>query len=407
MVANAAPIDTSGKWVRNAPMSEAFRAHAEIELDTERLRANYREIARRVGSGIKIIPAIKADAYGFGAVETARIFERLGAFALFTGNVAEGIAVRAAGVRLPVVMFGAYLPEDVAFLLSHGLIPTIYDRDFAAAASAAASARTEVYIKVDAGLGRLGVPIAEASEFIRSVSTLPNLAIAGVYAHLPFADENGAAWAMRHLAEFDELLGTLAASGISVPVSQARASSCIAAGLADRATAVCVGHLLYGLSPFVESYTPGLSGIEPVVRAIRSRLIHVGRHPQGSDVAIAGSYGLRHGRTTGVLPVGRSSGLGELDPAEPGHALVRGQPAPLIGISLEHTTIDLDGISDVRVGDAVELVSETAKAGPTLSAWSRAQGRSALTTMVSLSGRWRRIYVDPVKDAWSAFNRTP
>jgi alanine racemase len=388
-------------------MSEAFRGHAEIELDAERLRANYREIARRVGPGIKIIPAIKADAYGFGAVETARIFERLGAFALFTGNIAEGIAVRAAGIRIPVVMFGAYLPEDVAFLLSHGLIPTIYDRAFAAAASAAASARTEVYIKVDAGLGRLGVPIAEAAEFIGWVSALPNLAIGGVYTHLPFADENGAAWAKRHLAEFDELLGALAASGIPVPVSQARASSCIAAGLADRANAVCVGHLLYGLSPFAEGYSPGLSGIEPVVRAIRSRLIHVGRHPQGSDVAIAGSYGLRHGRVTGVLPVGRSSGLGELDPREPGHALIRGRPAPLIGISLEHTTIDLDGIADARVGDAVELVSETTPGGPTLRAWSRTQGRSALTTMVTLSGHWRRIYVDPVKDVWSAFNRTP
>ncbi len=144
-----------------------------------------------------------------------------------------------------------------------------------------------------------------------------------------------------------------------------------------------------------------------MIRAIRSRLIHVGRHPQGSDVAIAGSYGLRHGRTTGVLPVGRSSGLGELDPAEPAHALVKGQRAPLIGISLEHTTIDLEGIADPRVGDPVELVSETTEGGSTLAAFARAQRRSALTTMVALSGRWRRIYIDPVKDVWSAFNRTP
>jgi alanine racemase len=388
-------------------MSEGFRSHAEIELDAERLRANYHEIARRVGPGVKIIPAIKADAYGFGAVESAKIFERLGAFAVFTGNVAEAIAVRAAGVRIPVAMFGAYLPDDVPVLLSHGLIPTIYDREFAAAASAAAKARTEVYIKVDAGLGRLGVPIAQAAEFIRWVSALPNLAIGGVYTHLPFADGDGVAWAKKHLAEFDALLGTLAAGGISVPVSQARASSCIAAGLADRANAVCVGHLLYGLSPFAESYSPAISGIRPVIRAIRSRLIHVGRHSQGSDVAIAGSYGLRHGRTTGVLPVGRSSGLGELDPGQPAHALVRGQRAPLLGISLEHTTIDLDGIAEPRVGDPVELVSETTEGGPTLAAFARAQGRSALTTMVALSGHWRRTYIDPVKDVWSAFNRTP
>jgi len=384
-------------------MTQAFEPHAEIELDTECLRANYHEIARRIGPGIRIIPAIKADAYGFGAVETAQVFERLGAFALFTGTIAEAIAVRAAGVRIPVVMFGAYLPEDVPFLLAQGLIPTIYDREFAAVASAAAAAPTDVYIKVDAGLGRLGVPIAEAAEFIRWVSALPNLAVAGVYTHLPFGDESGVAWAKKHLAEFDGLLETLASGGLSVPTSQARASSCIAAGLADRANAVCVGHLLYGLTPFDDA--ADVAGFRPVLRTIRSRLIHVGRHPQGSDVAIAGSYGLRRGRTTGVLPVGRSSGLGELDPAQPAHALIHGERAPLIGISLEHTTIDLDGIADAKVGDAVELVSETAAGGPRLVDFARAQGRSALTTMVALAGHWRRRYVDPVKDVWSAFNR--
>ena len=385
-------------------MTQGFQQHAEIELDIERLRANYHEIARRVGPGIKIIPAIKADAYGFGAVETAKIFERLGAFALFTGDVAEAIAVKAAGVRIPVIMFGAYLPEDVPFLLAHGLVPTIYDRGFATAASAAATAPTEVYIKVDTGLGRLGVPLPEAAEFIRWVSGLPSLAIAGVYTHLPFGDESGAAWARRHLAEFDALLGTLAASGIAVPTSQARASSCIAAGLADRANAVCVGHLLYGLTPFDDP--ADIPGIRPVLRAIRSRLIHVGRHSQGSDVAIAGSYGLIRGRVTGVLPVGRSSGLGELDPARSAHALIGGRQAPLIGISLEHTTVNLDGLTDAKVGDAVELVSETEPGGTRLAEFARAQGRSVLTTMVTLSGHWRRHYVDPVKDVWSAFNRT-
>jgi alanine racemase len=386
-------------------MTQGIESHAEIELDTESLRANYREIARRVGPGIKIIPAIKADAYGFGAVETAKIFERLGAFALFTGNVAEAIAVRTAGVRIPVIMFGAYLPQDVPFLLAEGLVPTIYDRAFAAAASAAAAARTEVYVKVDAGLGRLGVPIAEAAEFIRWVSGLPNLAIGGVYTHLPFAGGDGAAWARQRLAEFDQLLRALAAAGIAVPISQARASSCIAAGLTDEANAVCVGHLLYGLTPFTESDPTGLAGIRPVIRGIRSRLIHVSRHSQGSDLAIAGSYGLRRGRTTGVLPVGLSSGLGALDPAYPAHALVRGQRAPLIGVSLEHTTIDLEGVADSKVGDEVTLVDEIASDGTRLSDFARAQGRSALATMVALSGHWRLRYVDSVKDVWSAFNQ--
>ncbi|HKF70695.1 MAG TPA: alanine racemase [Stellaceae bacterium] len=386
-------------------MTERIGDHAEIELDTERLRANYREIARRVGPDIRIIPAIKADAYGFGAVETARIFERLGAFALFTGNVGEAIAVRTAGVRIPVIMFGAYLPQDVRFLLAQGLVPTIYDREFAAAASADATTSTEIYIKVDAGLGRLGVPIAEAAEFIRWASELPNLTIGGVYTHLPFGDGDGTAWAKKHLAEFDALLDSLAAAGLSVPTTQARASSCIAAGLTDRANTVCVGHLLYGLNPFADGGQALPGGVEPVLRSIRSKLIHVGRHPQGSDLAIAGSYGLRRGRTTGVLPVGWSSGLASLGSARAMHAIIRGQRAPVIGVSLEHTTIDLDGVTDPQVGESVALVDEDAEGGSTLIEFARAQGRSPLATTVALSGHWKRRYVDSVKDVWSAFNR--
>ena len=202
-------------------MTQGFETYAEIECDAEILRANYREIARCVGAGIKIIPAIKADAYGFGAVETAAFFERLGAYALFTGNIAEAAAVRTSGVRLPVILFGAYLPTDMHLLLGQGLIPTIYDREFAEAASAAATAPVEVYIKVDAGLGRLGVPLTDAAEFIRWVSGLPNLRIGGIYTHLPFAGSDGIPWARKRLAEFDEFLATLAASGLAVPVSQA------------------------------------------------------------------------------------------------------------------------------------------------------------------------------------------
>jgi len=179
-----------------------------------------------------------------------------------------------------------------------------------------------------------------------------------------------------------------------VPISQARASSCIAVGLSDRANAVCVGHLLYGLTPFDD--LADIPGVRPVLRAIRSRLIHVGRHPQGSDVAVAGGYGLIRGRVTGVLPVGRSSGLGELDPARPVHALIGGQCAPLIGISLEHTTVDLDGLADAKVGDAVELVNETAPGGTRLGDALRAL---APALRRSRQGRLERLQSDSVTPA--------
>ncbi len=371
----------------NAPAGPSAHPDWAIDLDPESVRSNYRAIAARVGAGVRIMPSIKADAYGFGAVAMAKIFESLGAFALFTGTIREAIAVRGAGVRLPVIMFGTYLPADLPLLIAHGLVPTVYNRDLARAASAAATGPTPVYVKVDAGLGRLGVPLAETLEFVRMVGGLPNLTVEGIYTHLPFARPEQASWAQQRLAAFDSLLQALDAAGLAVPVSQARASCCIAAGLIDRANAVCVGHLYYGLSPFADGGFAGLTGLDPVVRRIRSRLIHVARHEQGADVAIGGLYGLRRGKTIGVLPIGLATGLGQLDPAHPACAVIGGQPAPLLSVSLEHTTIDLDRIAAPRLGDEVLLVDETLAGGPSLRDFAKAQGRTPLAMMVSLSAR--------------------
>jgi alanine racemase len=373
-----------------------------MELNADALRANYREVARRAGSSVKVMPSLKGDAYGFGAVETARICEDMGAYALFTGSIREAAAMRAAGVRLPIVMFADYLPEAVSELLAHDLTPTICNSEFADAVEAAASGPIGVYVKVDAGLGRLGVPLADAAEFVSGVARRRNLKVAGVYTHLPFASTEGAAWARRRLADFDGLLDALRLAGHDVPISQSRASSCVAAGFTDKANAVCVGHLLYGLTPFSDEAAGDMSGLCPVLSKISARLIHVGRHSQGEDLAIGGLYGLRRGKTVGVLPVGLAHGLGALRAGAT--ATLGGKPAPLISISLEHTTIDLDEIEDPRVGDEVVLV-DSAGEGQALADFAAAQGRSPLEQMTAMSARWPRRYVDPVKDVWDAFNR--
>ena len=103
------------------------------------------------------------------------------------------------------------------------------------------------------------------------------------------------------------------------PVTRARASCWLAAGLSDRASAVCIGHLLYGLSPFADDSVADLSAYRPVLAEIGSRLIHIGDHRQGSDFAIGDGYGLRHGRRAGVAPIGVSPGL------QPGRAAGRGR----------------------------------------------------------------------------------
>jgi alanine racemase len=150
------------------------------EVDLGAVAANYRELRRRLRPGVKLIAAIKANAYGHGAIEVARTLAAEGADWLATGSFDEAVAVREARVETPMLLFAGSLPDGMADALAAGFVPTVYDHDSARAVSAAARGSASVWIKVDAGLGRLGVPLEEAEAFARSVAELPNVLVEGL-----------------------------------------------------------------------------------------------------------------------------------------------------------------------------------------------------------------------------------
>lgn len=375
------------------------------ELDLERLEGNYIEVSRRCGPGIKIIASIKADAYGHGAQEIAWALRGFGVFALATGSMDDAIAIRQSGIDTPILMFGSYLPEGIEEILRHDLIPTIYNMEGARAVSEASTAPVPIYIKVDAGLGRLGVPLAKALDFVRNVVKLPRVQLEGLYTHVPFVDAAGRDWAAQRLTDFDRLVATIEDAGTKIPVTQARASSCLVAGLQDRANAVCVGHVLYGMSPLLDDSIADLSGLRPVLRSIKSCLIHVMHHAAGSDIAIGGHYGLGRAKTTGVIPAGMSSGLRRPLGKSPASALLRGTRVPIISVSLEHATLDLDAIDSPRIGEEVMLLGVDGAEAITLADMAHWLKRSPLEVVMMFSGRIALRYSDPVRSAWAAYNR--
>ena len=364
--------------------------------DLSRLRANLTEIRRRIGPDQACIAALKGNAYGHGAVPVARALDGEGLAAFMTGSFDEACRLRAEELRTPVVMFAGALPTGMADLVGAGLVPTVVDRASAEAAARAAPAgdSVPVYVKVNAGLGRLGVPLEAAKVFLAELAAMPGLDVQGLYTHLPFGDAQGRDWAEQRLTAFDGLLARLAARGVTPPVTQARASACVAAGLTDKANAVCVGHLLYGLSPFTDDSLVDLSAYQPVLAEIGSWLIQVSDHPQGSDIAIGGSYGIRHGRRTGVAPIGVAQGLVRPVPGSRPQALVRGSRAPILAVSLEHLVLDLTDIEAAAVGDAVRLLGSEGDAAIGLDELATWFGVTPLDTVMALSGRLPAHYRD-------------
>ena len=324
------------------------------EIDFGALAHNLAVVQRLAGRR-RLIASVKANAYGHGALTMARELARLGVETLWTGSIDEALAILGAGIGARLLLFGGYLPSDIPGLLRHGLTPTIYDRAGAEAASVAANGPVPVYVKVDSGLGRLGVPLPEAEDLIHAVATLPNIAIEGIYTHLPFGSAEGRDWARTRYEAFAALLARLAGRGIDPPVTQVWASSGLLAGMPDVCNAVCIGHLLYGLSPVSHEVAPA-SELRPVMTAIKTRLVHIAHHAAGQDLAISSPYGMRNARTVGVVPLGLGDGMRKAAADHRMSLLVRGQRAPVIGVSLEHTTLDLTAIDSPRVGDEVIVV---------------------------------------------------
>lgn len=351
-------------------------------VDLDVLRANYAEVVRRSGDR-RVAASVKADGYGHGVVEVSRALAEAGCDSLWTGHVADALAIRAAGVDAEVVLFGGYTPDQIPALVDAGLAPTVVDL---AGAAAAAGSGASVYVKVDAGLGRLGVPVGSARAAIREMAAMPGLTIAGIYTHLPFGDRQGRDWAISKGGVFSELLDGLARDGVRPAFTQMWGTSGLLAELPDATSAVCVGHALYGLSPFSDASLAG-AAFGPVVTEVGARLIHVAEHP---DEIGAGGYLARGASRVGVIPFGVTDGMRRFDATHEPRALVRGRRVRLLGTSLEHTVLDLSTVPDASVGDRALLVGTDGGQRITVTEWATSLGCSELDAILAIAGRVER-----------------
>lgn len=340
--------------IRTASPTSTRPAWSEVDLGA--VAANYREVRQRVRPEVRVIASIKANGYGHGAVEVAQTLAGEGTDWLATGSFDEAVAVRAAGVETPMLLFAGALPDGMAEVVRAGFVPTVHDLDSARAVSAAARGTACVWIKVDAGLGRLGIPLEDAELLAHSVAELRNVVVQGLYTHLPFVDAPGRQWAAARLSAFQALAERLVRAGLPLSITQALSSAGILSGLDDGLSAVCPGHVLYGLPP-ASAEIVDMTPFRPALRAVKTKLIHVGTHQTGRSAGIGGGIRLPAGAATGVVPFGRADGYREAREGRLAHMLVRGRRVPVRGISLEHTTLDLTGV-EAAVGDEVVVLGE-------------------------------------------------
>ena len=357
-------------------------------LDLEALASNLDYTKHLAGPEKRVIASIKANAYGHDVSLIACALYKKRVDMLATGNIDDARILRACGVDTPLLLFAYATAENTVDAAKEGFISTIPNLTSAISLDAITSVPIPVYLKIDCGLGRLGAPLSIAKDFVTKVHQLKNLKVEGIYTHVPFPDVGSSPWAQEKLNQFDEFIQGLESNGYSIPVTQAMGSCCVLAGLRDKSSAICVGHSLYGLSPFSSEQAPTFHDLRPVVHSVSSTLIHIGHHKKGSDIATGGLYGTKSAHNVGVIPLGLAMGMRAPIDNKEMVVLVKGKRCQIMAVSLEHITINLDNVENVAIGDRVTIIGRDGDESISLKELAYAWQVTPLQALMSMSGRF-------------------
>jgi alanine racemase len=327
-----------------------------LEIDVDAIAQNVRIIKERVGPDVRVLAVLKADAYGHGAVKVARTALNNGASYCGVASLNEAVTLREAGISAPVLVLGYTPAWQAREALLNNITVTLYDPDVARAFSRAAldlHTEARAHIKVDTGMGRLGLLPEHVPDFVRGVRSLPGLVLEGIFTHFSIADEEDLSYTRAQLERFQKVLMQLRSRGITFPLVHAANSAALLRLPESRFNMVRLGLAMYGLSPSADVALP-----EGIQRALtwKTTVAQVKTLPPGSYVSYGNTYETQGDETIAVVPVGYADGFRRA-PAHWSEVLIKGKRAPIVGrVCMDQTMIDVSHLPDVRVGDEVVLI---------------------------------------------------
>jgi len=323
-------------------------------IDLSAIQGNIRYFLNR--SEAKVMAIVKANAYGHGAVPVAQAALDAGAAWCGVARVNEALELRQAGVDHPTLILG-YTPEArYKEMISHQVSMTVWNRMQAENISSAASQINQVaklHLKVDTGMGRLGVKPGDVVSLIETIKRLPNIQIEGLFTHFARADEKDQAPTDSQEDFFQELVSRLEASGIPIPFIHAANSAASLTRPSVHYNGVRIGIAMYGLHPSPDCQLP--PEFRPAM-TWKSVLSQVKIVPQGKGISYGHQYITSGNERIGTVPVGYADGFRRV-PAN--QVLVRGRKVPVVGrVTMDQIMVQLDQVPDAREGDEVVLLGE-------------------------------------------------
>lgn len=361
------------------------------EVDLACIAANTSQLValgRRKGVGI--IAVVKADGYGHGAPAVARTALARGARMLAVALPEEGVALREAGIDAPVLVMGAYVPGTVEAYVRYALVATVGDFDqLRALVTEAGGRRVEVHLKVDTGMGRLGVLPEEAVELATAAFGATSLAVTGIYSHLATADDPDPAFALEQMRRFEKVVDELERKELLPPMRHIHNTAGLLRFDAGRANLARVGIGLYGLFP-----APFLRDLLPLRPALswKTRVVTVKGVPAGTGISYGQVYRTARPTTLATIPVGYADGLSRGLSGRV-QVLIGGRRHPVVGrICMDQAVVDV-GDAPVRVGDEVVLIGRQGDERIEAEEWAEMLETIGYEILCGVSARVPRVYL--------------
>ncbi len=367
-------------------------SRVRLEVDLQKLAGNFHEIRRRVAPA-RVMAVLKANAYGLGVLPVAETVKAAGAAAFGVAEINEALELVRLG--LPVQILGNLLPHEIEPAVEHGITCPVNSLEMAKKISAEAVRQNRVVkgaVKVDSGMGRLGMISEKAAEEILAMRGLPNLELGAIYSHFSNAFQKYDGYTKQQIERFERLLADLEGAGVAFPEVHIAASDALNnfhETTQPPFTLCRCGINMYG---YYDNEVQQSMRLSPVVE-LKTRLAAVRKLPAGSSIGYGRMHRLLKDTLVGTIAAGYADGL-PLALSNRGYVLVNGELCPVLGrISMDYTTISLENAPGAEPGDEVVCFGTQGNQTIGLEDWAQLKGTHAYELLCSIGTRVRRSYL--------------
>jgi len=326
-----------------------------LEVNLDAIAHNVKKIRQAVGKNTQIIAVVKANAYGHGAIEVSEALLENGVTMLGVGVIEEGVVLREAGIKAPILVCGLTMNDQLEPLVMYNLTATVCKLKTIQVLSRIASKnkkKVRVHIKIDTGMGRLGIPSRDTLNFVKEISQMKNIEIEGIFTHFAATNEEDGIYTRRQFEKYKKALLELEKKGINIPLKHVANSAAILNSSCFHLNAARPGIIIYGLLPSPKAKQT--VQLRPAAE-FKTKIVFLKDVPVGKNIGYGRTYTTTKPTRIATLPVGYADGYSWLL-SNKGEVLVRGERAPVIGrICMDLCMIDVTHIEGVEIGDEVVL----------------------------------------------------